>query len=320
MFTEKNILLGRKALVVGGTSGIGRGIAIELAREGVTHITIAGRCEERGKEVIDELTRISNSNLTENTGISNSSSVASSSTISHKFSKVDGFDLSSIRSLALVHIDELDFLVMTQSMATLQGFTPTVNYLDQKMQLHFYSRMLLIYLLAPTLAKSNVNALTCPSESGSSNVSGGKVISVLSAGVHSPYKYYENDPLLKNNYSLKNAADAGGFYNDLVLDKFSELYPSINFSHACPGFVNTNWGTEMPYVVRVMIRGLQFFGRSYEDSGKLLGDGWLKIGPGFHLLDQFGQHDTAKVTSLHEEAKPFIWNHTLETISKYFDK
>jgi len=67
-------------------------------------------------------------------------------------------------------------------MATLQGFTPTVDRFDQKLCLHVYSRIVLASLLAPTLAQSPI---------------GGRVLSVLSAGVHGTYPHWESDPTLK---------------------------------------------------------------------------------------------------------------------------
>jgi NAD(P)-dependent dehydrogenase (short-subunit alcohol dehydrogenase family) len=44
-------LSGRRALVTGGTSGIGRATAEALAREGA-HVLISGRSEARGAEVV----------------------------------------------------------------------------------------------------------------------------------------------------------------------------------------------------------------------------------------------------------------------------
>jgi NAD(P)-dependent dehydrogenase (short-subunit alcohol dehydrogenase family) len=48
---KKRDLKGQRALVTGGTSGIGRATAEALAREGV-HVLISGRSEARGAEVV----------------------------------------------------------------------------------------------------------------------------------------------------------------------------------------------------------------------------------------------------------------------------
>lgn len=42
-------------------------------------------------------------------------------------------------------------------------------------------------------------------------------MSILSGGVHSPFQGYKTDPELKDTYSIKNAADMAGYYNDLFL-------------------------------------------------------------------------------------------------------
>ena len=49
---------GKRALVVGGTAGIGHGIALRLAKAGCA-VTIVGRSEERGNAIIDEMTKVS---------------------------------------------------------------------------------------------------------------------------------------------------------------------------------------------------------------------------------------------------------------------
>lgn len=77
-----------------------------------------------------------------------------------------------------------------------------------------------------------------------------RVLSVLSAGYHSAYKDYEKNPDLSKSYSLssenkvffyffcvkfnfsspslsiKDAANAAGFYNDIAADKLSEEHPT----------------------------------------------------------------------------------------------
>ena len=117
------------------------------------------------------------------------------------------------------------------------------------MALHYYGRMSFIVNLLPLL-----RAAPAP-----------RVLSVLSGGVHSPHAAYAGDPTLKDSYSLSAAANAAGFYNDLGLDALSRLPENagVTFAHASPGFVNTRWGTEMPWYVRGLVRMLQVRARLF---------------------------------------------------------
>lgn len=51
------MLKGKKAVITGGTAGIGRGIALAMAREGA-HVAIFGTNEERAALVVDEMQRL----------------------------------------------------------------------------------------------------------------------------------------------------------------------------------------------------------------------------------------------------------------------
>ena len=167
----------------------------------------------------------------------------------------------------------IDALVMTQGMASIQNFTPTSEGNDEKLTLHFWSRAAFAYELLPALRASSTT-----------NMPGGPVVlSVLSGGVHSPYKKYKDDPELKNNYSIPNAANIAGFYNDLFFDKFArqESNGRINFIHASPGFVASNWGTEMPVWLRTPIRGMQkMLGKSPEKCASYMVKPILSCGAG----------------------------------------
>jgi NAD(P)-dependent dehydrogenase (short-subunit alcohol dehydrogenase family) len=230
-------MAGKHAVVVGGTSGIGHGIALRLAQAGCS-VTIVGRSASRGVAIVERMATTTDEQK-------------------HAFLKLDAFSLKACGTLAeqLGAADKpLDLLVLSQGMATLQKHTPVAETgLDQKLTLHVYSRALLASALAPVLARS-------PDP---------RVLSVLSAGIHGSYE--GASPELLKGYSITNAANAAGAYNDAYLEALSEKHPKVSFLHASPGFVNTNWGTEMPTPVRWLIRGMQYLGgRSKEACGEYL--------------------------------------------------
>ena len=76
-----------------------------------------------------------------------------------------------------------------------------------KLSLHHYSRVAFVRALAQKL-KAATDA---------------RVLMVLSAGVHSAYTNWKQDPSVKDSYSLRNAADAAGFVCFYALHFFSML-------------------------------------------------------------------------------------------------
>ncbi|CAE7429485.1 notO [Symbiodinium natans] len=175
--------------------------------------------------------------------------------------------------------------------------------MDEKLTLHYYSRALLMDALAPLLQKS----------------SDGRCLSVLSGGVHGPYAGYGEDPDLSKSYSLTKAANLAGFYNDIAADALSGTYPGVSFVHACPGFVATAWGTEMPTAIKALVRLLQKLGRSKEDAGEYLfrclyHDDFK--GGGFYIANEYGD-SSAKLTNLHAKAKDEVWAHTRQILSRF---
>lgn len=251
----------KTAVVVGATNGIGRGIACRLAREGFQIIAVGRDREGRKGEVLGFLEECSSSAPPGGAGGRCSDGGGGGGeergAVRHEFRPCDAFELSQVRDCAEGIVRDrsaegggVDALVMTQGMATIQGFTPTSEGNDEKLTLHFWSRAAFAACLLPALRAPSV-------------LPGGAVVmSVLSGGVHSPYARAE-DPELKRHYSIKNAANFAGFYNDLFFDELARRQPpesNINFVHAAPGFVASNWGTEMPVWLRGPIRGMQRLG------------------------------------------------------------
>ena len=280
-------LAGKHAVVVGGTSGIGHGLALRLAQAGCS-VTIVGRSAERGSKIV--------------------ASLAKAEGAKHSFEPLDAFSLKACDALAAkMSAKSLDLLVLTQGMATIQKHTPVPETgLDEKLSLHVYSRVALAKALAPALEKA----------------SDPRVLSVLSAGIHGPFKAYKESPELLKGYSVPKAADAGGFYTDIALESLAAAHPKVSFLHAAPGFVNTNWGTEMPTVLRWLIRGLQPLGRSKEACGEFMFKGLVmpefrggEGGGGFHLLDQYGEPGPT-TCAMHDVAKADVWAHLQAVLAK----
>ncbi|KAL3902893.1 MAG: hypothetical protein SGARI_005628 [Bacillariaceae sp.] len=247
---QRTLSSSRTAVVVGATSGIGEACAHRLAEQGYLVVAV-GRPNKSGRAeaVVEALSEKSK----QSPGRATTSEIPA-----HEFYGCDAFSLADVHKVASdiqTKHPKIDALIMTQGMATTQGFTPTSEGNDQKLTLHFYSRMALIQSLLPALRKSSMPAV---------------VLSILSGGVHGPYKHLKDDPTLQKNYSIKNAADAAGFYNDLALDKFAVDNPGIRFVHASPGFVNTNWGTEFHPILRGIVRLMQPLGKQPSECAELM--------------------------------------------------
>mmetsp|Transcript_53107 Transcript_53107/g.99508 ORF Transcript_53107/g.99508 Transcript_53107/m.99508 type:complete len:294 (-) Transcript_53107:27-908(-) len=272
----------KQVLLVGGTAGIGRAMALRLAKA-KADVVVAGRSVSRGEELTQEMQSLAGPGP------------------KFRFMACDASLLRNTRQLADKFEKDharLDYLVMTHCIATIQGRTETSEGLDVKLALHYYSRMALIQHFLPYLTASS-----------------GRVLTVLSAGVHAPYTGYASDVALKQSYSLKNAADAAGFYTDVGLSMYAEENPEVSFIHTCPGFVASSWGTEMPTLLRVPIRLLQsLFGKSSEDCAEFMCAPLFDtdLGPGFHLRGEFAE--LASVADTTEEAKPLVWKHTQEVL------
>ncbi|RYH14977.1 SDR family NAD(P)-dependent oxidoreductase [archaeon] len=252
MAFSPNPLSIRRAVVVGGTSGIGEGIAKRLAKEQLA-VTIVGRSATRGQEITKELHDLGGSN--------------------HEFIQCDAFQMRNVvevsKQIKEKYGQDLHYLVLTQGMATIQGRTETSEGLDQKLALHYFGRMCFVRELLPVMLS---NTSTNGPETG---VSTKVIMSVLSGGVHGPYDSCKNDFELKSQYTLGNAANAAGYYNDLYLDKLGEQQGGkpVAFYHAAPGMVRTNWGTEMPWYIKYPIRFMQSylpFFKTQEQCAELL--------------------------------------------------
>lgn len=255
----------------------------------------------------------------------------------HEFRPCNAFELSQVKSCAEGIVRDhgggggggggIDALVMTQGMATIQSFTPTSEGNDEKLTLHYWSRAAFASCLLPALRTPSV----------AQGMPGGPVVlTVLSGGVHSPYKEYKEHPELRDNYSIRNAADCAGYYSDLFFDKMARMpaNASVNFVHAAPGVVASNWGTEMPWYLRYPIRGMQkCIGKSLEDCANEMVKPILQCsagsigldlparpegssaGRGLYIMTEEGK--SGKITAEHTaDAMDSVWDSTKDVLGR----
>lgn len=306
-------LKGKYAVCVGATSGIGKGIAIKLAQM-QANVTVVGRNATLGEELLAELFKANPSG-------------------DHGFIVADASSMKSIVKgcddyLSKNRSKPLHFLVQSQGMASLNGRTETSEGIDQKLALHHYGRVLFHRQLGDKLKETAL-------QSENNDV---RSLSILSGGVHSPYTNLD-DLDLKKNFTLTNAANAAGFYNDLAADQLSRdsdylkaIPPSsaddgthvapkrgISFIHAAPGVVATSWGKDFPWYALYPVRFLQLFAKSPETCATYMIEGGLlnptRRGQGYHIMSESGQ--TAFVTNQHNDTyREAVWKHTNELIDR----
>lgn len=265
-------LTARSALVIGGTAGIGEAMAANLASRGAS-VTIVGRNAEAGAAVVARMR----------------STAAEAASTSFDFIRLDASLLEATRAFTTAFTAahrgrSLDLLVLCQSTASFGGRQQTPEGFELKLALHAYSRFLITLDLLPLLRQSSA---------------GGRVLSVLSGGVHSAFTDWD-DADLTRSFSLKRAADAAGFYNDLAFQHMADdpKNASVGFIHAAPGFVATSWGHQTKAALFIKV-GQKLFGKSAEECAEIMVNAMCdpRYARGFHCVSQRG--DPAKTTPAH---------------------
>ncbi|KAH8929564.1 NAD(P)-binding protein [Atractiella rhizophila] len=199
------------SLFLGGTSGVGEGMATKLARQtgGRAHIILLGRNEAKAHKIISSWPKHEEGKA--------------------EFVKCDVSDLGQVREvtgLLKQRLDKINFLVLSPGLLTTQGFTPTKDGLDYKLQLHYFARFRFAYdliSLVDNAAKEGEKA---------------SVISILD-GAGKGGKVFEDDLGIEKHYSLKNAAGTAITYNDIMISELHRRHPRISTFHILPGFVFT---------------------------------------------------------------------------------
>ncbi|KAJ3330977.1 hypothetical protein HDU76_004377 [Blyttiomyces sp. JEL0837] len=282
----------RRALVVGGTSGIGRATALKLASMNAS-VSIASRRADEGQKVLAELKRLNPSG-------------------DHEFLQLDLSLMRNARKFALDFAKthpSLHYLVISAGIMSMAGRTETVEGIDRKLAVHYYGRFRLINDLMPLLVKTEQSP---PKEEVASNSAGKtippinevKCMTILAANQGAPIDYDDLD--LKRTFTVPKAAVTAPAYNDLMVQKLAQKYPQIGFSHIFPGFVDTDLINSLPSVLSFGVKLFRF----------MMG-GWL-------LTDKAEPIEGDSKNYRTEKARETVWEHaeklTLEAMEKDISK
>ncbi|KAL1963463.1 hypothetical protein VTN77DRAFT_8364 [Rasamsonia byssochlamydoides] len=245
---------GLVAVFVGGTSGIGESTARAFVRHTLSpRVYLVGRNETQASRIISELRALNPEG---------------------KISFLRSEDVSLLRNVDAVcdeikaKEEKVNLLFLSAGILTTRGRDETIEGLDKKLSLHYYSRMRFVHNLLPLL--------TAAAAAGNSNSNNGtktnlsRVITVLSTGDEG--RLFLDDLSLKSHYSLANAATHAITMSSLAVSELAAAHPRTTFIHAFPGVVQTNLMREFNPLVRGIVSGLSCLMKPWmvplEESGE----------------------------------------------------
>lgn len=279
------------AIFAGGTSGIGRAMASHLARttNGACNIILIGRNRAAATEILSSFPK-----------------PPPDSGATHEFVECDVSLMKNVHATAdalRARLDKVNFLVLTTGVLRLTGRRDTVEGIDDKLALIYYSRWTFIHELVPLLEKAAAAGEDA------------KVMSVLAAGALSEAVDVDDLGLVKNYGGIK-AMKVAPTYNDLMLEKFAALHPNLSFSHSFPGTVLTPilfpssfpWKLLNPLLYVIF----WFLAVSPDACAEYMWCALHSVGPGFHRRGERAQDQDKKNYKATDEAREKLWEHTKE--------
>jgi len=282
------------AIFLGGTSGIGQGVAEAFARytSGNAHIIICGRNRTAAEAIIASFPKPT-------------IAAGAGPQPVHEFVQCDAMLMKNVGATTaelLSRLPKANFLVMSPGFLTLRGRDETEEGIDKKLALNYYARWRFLHDLMPLLSAAKDQGEDA------------KVMTVLAAGKGGEID--ADDLGLKKNYSVSNAAKAAPTYNDLMLEAFAARHPDMAFTHAFPGLVRTNmtkfghWALK-PFNPLVQV-AITPFSTSQGDCAELMLFSLLDGKKGVYRRDEKGDEIGMKAYYGTEEGRIKLWEHTVE--------
>ncbi|KDQ54284.1 hypothetical protein JAAARDRAFT_38443, partial [Jaapia argillacea MUCL 33604] len=185
------------ALFLGGTSGIGKAMALSFSQKtkGNSKIIIVGRNRSSAESTIASFPQPQREEL------------RGKEEVRHEFVECDATLMENVHKTTkelLGRLKKLNYLVLSPGFLTIKGRHETTEGIDKKLALNYYARWTFIHDLLPLLLKTK--------QSGE-DVS---VITILAAGTGGQVDW--EDLGLKKGYGLVAAAKTAVTYTDYMLE------------------------------------------------------------------------------------------------------
>ncbi|TFK90028.1 NAD(P)-binding protein [Polyporus arcularius HHB13444] len=276
------------AVFVGGTSGIGRACAEAFARytQGNAHIIIVGRNKSAADEIIASFPKPTKPEA------------------KHEFVSCDVFLMRNIQATTASfreRLPKINFLVLSPGLANLRGRDETVEGIDKRLGLHYYTRWKFVYDLLPLIREAK--------NAGED----AKVMSILGAAYGGPISL---DNLgLKKSYSTSKSGLVTPTYTDLMFEHHARENPDLAFIHTNPGAVATPIMKSNYWVFRQFIALRNALSTAPEDSAEYMLYALLQTERGFSRRNQRGD-DIGNLRYFSFDKMEPVWEHSREEIDR----
>jgi hypothetical protein len=211
---NKHNLVGKKVLIVGGSQGIGYGVAVALVKRG-SSVVIASKNEKNGQESVSKLRSIANNNA------------------SIDFKQVDLASIADVKRFTSDFPNEnFDHIVWSAGIFPYGERQETIDGIEKAFAIDYVARFVGINLLLPKLKK------------------GGRVLSVLCPYHEQSHgKFREQFDIDDLEGKKEGRWQSHKFYlinvnlfiaNDVFIHAIAKKHPEFTFLHQQPGYIRTN--------------------------------------------------------------------------------
>ncbi|KIS69531.1 uncharacterized protein UMAG_02070 [Mycosarcoma maydis] len=225
---------GQRALVAGGTQGIGAGIALRFALSGAS-VWLVGRNENKAADVLELLNKASAEAARRSSA--SSKAACTTSSVDHQFFKADLSSTAEVKQVASEIIAKagkggIDYLIETAGGPPTGAFETTPEGIEKQYAVQVLSRVgLAKQLVEAGVIKRSLLMVAAPGQGGKSSIDTDDLDFSQS---HAAGQWWSG-PI-----GLLNKGKRASSLLDAACQHLAESHPNLTFTHVFPGLINTN--------------------------------------------------------------------------------